>query len=247
MQKLWGVTMAVVAAVSLSPMRAADLPQKAPPGEAPVASLWRGCYLGVEGGGVWGSSQHISANLATSGVPITPKFNESGGIAGGTVGCNYDIHGWVFGVENDISWTDGHGSNSDQLPFNAATGVSHTDQKWFDSVRGRIGLVWDRPVISYVTAGAAFAGTSANICNTALGLCASESQVKTGWIAGLGVEYVVWPNVSVKFEYLHADFGGDHYFSTPTSLGPGNVATRDVSLKDDIVRAGLNWRFTALP
>jgi outer membrane immunogenic protein len=246
MQKLWGVTMAVVAAVSLSPVRAADLPQKAPPGEAQAASFWRGCYLGAEGGGVWGSSQHISANPATSGEPITPKFNESGGIVGGMVGCNYDIHGWVFGVENDISWTNATGSYADQPPFSAVA-VSHTDQKWFDSVRGRIGLAWDRPVMSYVTAGAAFAGTSTNICSTALGLCASDSQVRTGWIAGLGVEYVVWPNVSLKFEYLHADFGGDHYFGTPTSLGSTTIVTRDVSLKDDIVRAGLNWRFTALP
>jgi len=248
LEKLWVATVAAVAAtaVSFSPVRAADLPHKAPAGEAPVASFWTGCYIGVEGGGVWGSSQHVSAAAATSGLPITPKFNESGGIAGGTVGCNYEIHSWVFGVENDLSWTNGHGSASDQLPFNLAA-VSHTDQKWLDSVRGRIGLAWVPQFMSYVTLGAAFAGTDVNICNTALGLCASQSNVRTGWIAGIGFEYSVWNNISVKFEYLHADFGTARYFSTPVILGPVNIVTRDVGLKDDIVRAGLNWRFVSLP
>jgi hypothetical protein len=41
MEKLWVATMAAVAAVSLSPVRAADLPKKAPAGEAPAASFRR--------------------------------------------------------------------------------------------------------------------------------------------------------------------------------------------------------------
>jgi outer membrane immunogenic protein len=245
-EKLWVAAMAAAAAVSLSPVRAADLPHKAPAGEAPAASLWTGCYIGIQGGGVFGSSQHVSAVPATSGLPVTPKFDENGGSVGGTVGCNYDIHSWIFGVENDLSWTNAHGSSSDQRPF-ALTAVSHTDQNWLDSVRGRIGLAWDRSLMSYVTGGAAFAGTSVNICNTVLGQCVSESKVRTGWIAGIGVEYAIWNDIFLKLEYLHADFGTGRYFSTPTTLGSVRVATRDVALKDDLVRAGLNWRFTSLP
>src|SRR5450631_3971472 len=100
MEKRWIATMAAVAAVWLSPAQAADMPHKVPAGEAPVLSPWTGCYIGIEGGGVWGSSQHISDVPASSGLFITSKFNESGGSVGGTVGCNYDIHSWVFGVEN---------------------------------------------------------------------------------------------------------------------------------------------------
>jgi outer membrane immunogenic protein len=242
MRKLWVATMAAVAAVSVSPVRAADLPRKAPD-ETPPPSSWGGCYLGIVGGGLSGSSQHISANAATSGVAITPKFNEGGGTAGGTVGCNYDLHGWILGVENDMSWANGRGSSPDQPPFNLAA-VSHTDQKWLDSVRGRIGLVWERSWMTYVTGGAAFVGTSVNICNPGLALCANQSQVRTGWIGGVGLEYAIWTNLSVKFEYLHADFGSGRYFTTPTSLGVGTIVTRDVELKDDLFRAGLNWRFT---
>ena len=246
MQKLWVATMAAVVAVSLSPVRAADLPKKAPAGEAPAASLWSGCYIGIEGGGLWGSSEHVSTAPASSGLSITPKFSESGGSAGGTIGCNYEFHSWIFGIENDLSWTNGHGSSHDQLPFNLAA-VSHTDQNWLDGVRGRIGLAWNPSLMTYATAGAAFAGTRVNICNPTQGICASESQTRTGWIGGFGFEYAIGYNVSVKLEYLHADFGGGRYFTTPTTLGTGTVATRDVELKDDLVRAGLNWRFVALP
>jgi outer membrane immunogenic protein len=247
MAKRWVATLAAVAAVSLSPALAADLPQKAPAAEAPAASLWKGCYIGIEGSGDMGSSQHVSADPATAGLPITSKFHEFGGSIGGTVGCNYEIHSWIFGVENDLAWKNGRGSSYDQLPFRLAA-VSHTNQNWLDSIRGRIGYAWDRPLISYVTAGAAFTGTGVDICLPALGQCQSEARDRTGWIAGVGLEYAMIAGISVKFEYLHADFGTARYFSTPTILGPaGHVATRDVALTDELFRAGLNWRFTALP
>src|ERR1700732_2315585 len=126
MEKLGFATMAVVAAISLSPVRAADLPHKEPGAAAPAASLWTGCYVGIEGGGVWGSSQHVSAGPSSSGVPITDQFYERGGIAGSTGGCNDGIHSWILGVENDLSWTNGHGSSPDQPPFSRFA-VSHTD------------------------------------------------------------------------------------------------------------------------
>jgi outer membrane immunogenic protein len=124
--------------------------------------------------------------------------------------------------------------------------VSHTNEKWLDTLRGRVGFAWEHALL-YGTGGAAFAGTDANICNTFLGVCSSNSQTRTGWVAGAGIEYAVWDNVSLKLEYLHADFGSGRYFSTPVALGVQNIVTRDVRLSDDIVRAGINWRFTTLP
>lgn len=247
MGKRWVATLAAVAAVSLSPALAADLPQKTPAAEAPKPSFWKGCYIGIEGSGDLGSSQHVSLEAATAGLPITPRFQDNGGSVGGTVGCNYEIKKWVFGVENDLSWKTARGSSYDQPPFNF-TAVSHTNQNWLDTVRGRIGVVWEPSLMSYVTAGAAFAGISVNICLPGLGICESELHDRTGWVAGTGLEYAVIAGISVKFEYLHADFGSASYFSTRTILGPaGHVANRDVELKEDQFRIGLNWRFTALP
>lgn len=247
MGKRWVATLAAVAAVSLSPALAADLPQKTPAAEAPPPSLWKGCYIGINGSADIGTSQHVSADPATSGLPITPTFRADGGSVGGTIGCNYEIHSWIFGVENDLSWKSARGSSSDQLPLNLGA-VSHTNQNWFDSLRGRIGVAWDRQLISYVTAGAAFAGIGVDVCVPALGQCVSETHDRTGWMAGVGFEHAIVAGISVKLEYLHADFGTARYFITPTIFAPaGLVATRDVGLKEDLFRIGLNWRFTALP
>jgi outer membrane immunogenic protein len=245
-------TMLAFAAIGARPLQAADLPArsyKAPPMMAPVAASWSGCTLGVVGGGVWGSSRHVAVNSPNpldAGLPITNSFGLSGGAIGGTTGCNIQFDSWVFGIENDISWTNARGSAPDVPPFSRFA-VSQTNEKWLDTLRGRVGFAWDRALL-YGTGGAAFAGTSATICSTvATGLCASNSQTRTGWVAGAGIEYAMWENVSLKFEYLHADFGNGRYFSTPLVFGPVNIVTRDVRLTDDIVRAGVNWRFTSLP
>jgi outer membrane immunogenic protein len=249
-RKILFATMMALAAIGVRPLLAADLPAqsyKAPPMMAPAAVLWGGCYLGVEGGGGWGSSQHVavSPNPAINGRPITNNFGLSGGEIGGTIGCNHQVNSFVFGVENDISWADINGSAPDMLPFNL-NAVSHTNQKWLDTLRGRVGYAWEKALF-YGTAGAAFAGTDATICNTFLGVCTSNAQTRTGWVAGAGIEYAMWENVSLKLEYLHADFGNGRYFTTPVALGVQNIVTRDVRLTDDIVRAGVNWRFISYP
>ena len=243
--------MSTLATIATNALWAADLPPgtyKAPPMARAVVSSWTGCYIGLQGGGGWGSSQHVAVgppNPANAGRPITNSFVLSGGEVGGTIGCNYQANSWVFGVENDISWTNISGSAPDMLPFNL-NAVSHTNEKWLDTLRGRAGFAWDRAFL-YGTGGVAFAGTDATICNTLLGVCQSNAQTRTGWVAGAGIEYAVWDNVSLKFEYLHADFGTGRYFPSPVMVGGQNIATRDVRLSDDIVRAGVNWRFTTLP
>jgi outer membrane immunogenic protein len=216
---------------------------------APTAYSWTGCYVGIEGGGAWGSSRHVGAGLpapAALGVPITNSFDLSGGLLGGTVGCNYQVGSWVFGIEDDFSWTNKKGGASDIPPFNTVA-RSETNEKWLDTLRGRLGFAWDRALI-YGTGGAAFADTGVKICNPAVGFCVSDSQTRTGWVAGAGIEYAVWDNLSVKIEYLHADFGTGRYVDPPvTGPGGGTVVTRNVSLSDDIVRVGLNWRFNWAP
>jgi outer membrane immunogenic protein len=203
---------------------------------------WTGCYAGVEGGGIWGRSKDIGADPTRRdfGLPINNGFNLSGGLVGGTVGCNYQISNWVFGVENDISWTDAKGSAFDIPPFNTGA-TSQTSEKWLDTLRGRIGFAWVRALF-YGTGGAAFADTTVQVCGVIT--CLSDSQTRTGWVAGGGVEYAAWDHVTLKLEYLHADFGSSTYFNPSVQTAPGHtIVTRDVSLTNDIVRAGVNYKF----
>jgi outer membrane immunogenic protein len=66
----------------------------------------------------------------------------------------------------------------------------------------------------------------------------SSSTTKTGWTAGGGVEYGIDRNWSAKLEYLHVDLG------TATFMGAASgTPTLNVPITDDIVRAGLNYRW----
>jgi outer membrane immunogenic protein len=241
---------ALAIGVGLVPAMAADLPPPSHPGlpVAPPPFNWTGCYAGIEGGGAWGQSQQIAAtapNPANVGRPITNSFNVAGGIAGGTLGCNYQISNVVLGVEDDMSWTNKSGSSPDMAPFNASA-TSTTSEKWIDTLRGRVGFAWDRFLI-YGTGGAAFVGANVGVC-TAAAFCVSDLQTRTGWAAGAGGEWAVWTipagSLTAKVEYLHADFGTGLFISPPVAVpGGGVVISRNVRLTDDIVRAGLNWKF----
>ena len=251
MKKL-GVAIAALAA-GVASASAADLPArsytKAPPMVA--AYTWTGCYVGVEGGGIWGRGNQFQNDPAASaivvaaggaptlGLPQTSGIHPNGGLAGGTVGCNYQFGGnWVIGLEGDVSWTNASGTSSGIAPFGVATPFQ-TSQRWMDTVRGRIGYAWDR-VLVYGTGGAAFTGEHVQVC-TPGALCGSGTSTVTGWAAGAGVEWAFWQNWSAKLEYLHADFGTTGYgrFVLPG----GFYAARNVTLRDDLVRVGVNYRF----
>lgn len=218
---------------------ASDLPTKAPP--LVTETNWTGCYIGVEGGGNWGRTNSIATgdpDPTVAGLPLTGNYTVKGGAAGGTIGCNYQAGIWVYGLENDISWTDQKGTANDLAPFPIAA-TNQYSANWIDTLRGRVGFAVDRALL-YGTAGAAFAGTSDTICFTT---CTSNSKNRSGFAVGGGVEYAAWTNVSVKFEYLHVDFGSKNYVDPSRD----NTNTRGVNLTDDMFRAGVNWRFYAAP
>lgn len=232
---------AVIAVATVSSAGAADLPVKAPV-PAPVAYNWSGCYLGIEGGGNWGTVSETDAgtlNPAQVGLPLVAPFYTSGVLAGGTAGCNYQVGTWMFGIEGDLSWTNTKGSANDLPPFNTAS-TNPVSEKWIDTVRGRVGAAWDRALF-YATGGVASAGT--DIVKTFSTGSIDDSQTRTGWVAGVGVEYALWQSLSLKIEYLHADLGTGRYINPMIIIPNGSIDTRDVRFTDDIVRAGLNWRF----
>jgi outer membrane immunogenic protein len=223
---------------------AADLAVRAP-AAAPVIFSWTGCYIGIEGGGNWGRSDHVARSSVLAGLPITGGFDLSGGLVGGTVGCNYQFDGFVIGIENDISWTNKRGNALDQLPFNPVV-VSATREKWIDTLRGRAGFAWDKFFL-YGTGGVAWAGTEVNITNPTVPFTITDAQTRTGWVAGVGGEWAAWTGpwgaLTFKLEYLHADFGTGRYVNPPVVTVAGTVVTRDVRLTDDIFRAGMNLKF----
>jgi outer membrane immunogenic protein len=196
------------------------LPAKGPIYVAPVYN-WTGFYVGINGGGGWGTSDWNNAfgnaNAKTSGF-----------LAGGTIGYNYQVGQAVFGLEGDFDWSNIRGSTSNGI---CAGTTCETRNSWLSTARGRLGYAADR-WMPYVTGGAAFGDIKANAAGFG-----SQKETKTGWTVGGGLEAAISGPWTAKIEYLYVDLGKGScdvtVCGTPT----------DVDFKAHVVRAGLNYRF----
>ena len=65
----------------------------------------------------------------------------------------------------------------------------------------------------------------------------SGSAFRAGWTIGAGIETVLAPNWTFKFEYLYMDLGSAHLFD----IVPGIPET--VTFRDNIFRIGINYKF----
>ena len=217
---------------------AADMPLKAPP--PPVVFNWTGCYVGIEGGGAWGRSRHD--NVGGGGIlfgSFTPRFDISGGLAGVEYGCNQQFGGnWVFGIEGDWSWTSKRGSSPDTGVAGNPTFTSETKELWISTSRARVGWAWDRLWI-YGTGGFAAARIQANVTIPGLGTF-SDRHIQYGWTVGAGLEYAFWNNLSLKAEYLYVRLENAEFFPAFTPVVPRG----GLNVDNNIVRVGLNWRFS---
>jgi outer membrane immunogenic protein len=229
----------IAAALSLpasSQVLAADLPPaapRAPAAYAPVVSPiynWTGIYLGINGGYAFGTTNWTSP--AGCGFPTctTGNFNASGFLIGGTLGGNYQIGSFVIGLEGDGDWTDIHGTSTNLAAGCTGAGCK-TANDWLATVRGRAGWAWNR-ILFYGTGGAAFGDIKASANGT-------SSTTQTGWIAGAGIEGAFAPNWTARVEYLYVNLG-----NAACSAIICGAPTTAVSLTENIVRAGVNYKFS---
>jgi outer membrane immunogenic protein len=223
----------VLASAMLAPAIAADLSiapiYKAPP--TPVAT-WTGSYIGISGGGAWGSAVVRSD---TTGGDQTPRIDVGSGIIGITSGFNIQNGNVVLGYEGDTSATSKKGS-AFEFPPNAAFS-NEVKERWLSTFRGRLGYAQDNWLL-YATAGAALANVENTIISPAGTI--SDKQWHWGWTAGGGVEVKLSPDWSAKVEYLYVGLQDKSYFTPAPSLAfPSN---QRLHLDDHIVRVGVNYK-----
>jgi opacity protein-like surface antigen len=143
----------------------------------------------------------------------------------------------VLGFEGDGSIQNLTGTVS--VPGTTATVTARS--RWLATARGRLGVDLALPFtpyrfLLYGTGGAAFTDVSNSSCVCLLsGATEDQSQLRTGWTAGGGVEVPLAPTVTVKLEYLFVDFG-KLTFSNPA------VADEQFTFDQQIVRGGMNFK-----
>jgi outer membrane immunogenic protein len=232
--QLTGAGLLVLMAAATS-TRAADIPVKAgrAPASATVASFdWTGPYAGGTAGYGWGRSQICDFDVSA----CSNTYDIRGFVGGATVGYNWQVGGWVLGLEGDMSYANIDGSTPSSDGFGCDI-ECRTEVQWFSTLRGRAGLTFDR-LLMFVSGGLAVAHLEAGLVGNPLG-----SATKTGWTLGAGLEWAFAPNWSAKLEYLHV--GGLGAFNADPSTdcnAPGCIVPRS---SFDVVRVGLNYRFAS--
>ncbi len=208
--------------------QAADLPSRQPPPPvyvAPPIFSWSGVYVGGQIGYGWGRD-----NVGLPTVPSSTSSSPDGVIGGAHVGYNYQINQFVAGLEGDVD-----GTSFSKSAFDPVSGTSFGTRIPVEgSVRGRLGIAWDRTLF-YATGGAAFA----DIENTATGGLTpyfSNSTGRVGWTVGGGVEYAVTNNWSVRGEYRYSDFGHQTNAAAP-------AVPVDNHVTEHAVRVGFSYKF----
>jgi outer membrane immunogenic protein len=233
------------------PALAADIPPPAPPPPprapatyvpttAPVYN-WSGIYIGINGGYAFGDSSWTDTVVPGN---ATGTFNTNGFLGGGTVGGNIQWGSLVVGAEGDWDWTNLNGtSNNAVCTGNVGLTPSGCETKsdWLGTARGRVGYAFDR-ILLYGTGGVAFADVEGGPSSGPF-----ESHTQIGWTAGAGLEFAFAPNWTAKVEYLYVDLGNTSCTTNCFgSTGPGGVIfadTTNVKLTENVIRAGINFKF----
>lgn len=243
---------------------------KAPAVLEPVYN-WTGSYVGLNAGGAWSQAEPTTSAIfgpggffpaswapaiAGVGAQRIDKTSFTGGLTGGH---NWQVNTTVLGIEVDFNYFGVRGSISSIGAFplgraiDAFTITSSVYSDWLITLRPRGGVLVTPSLLLYGTGGLAVANVKGNFNFSSPFSGAVESgsidSIRYGWTAGAGGEYALMNGWSIKAEYLHVDLGRSTAISTnmtaffvPVAF-PTDVFSHSVSLRSEIVRVGLNYKF----
>ncbi|MGB6372445.1 MAG: outer membrane beta-barrel protein [Methylocella sp.] len=215
----------------------------------------------------------LSSALATTSVPVS----NSGFIGGGQIGYKYQFNNsFVAGVEADLQGIAGSTQTGKvfgsgvpvNFPAETITSAVGANKRvdYIGTVRGRLGFLVTPTLLAYGTGGLAYGGVDSNVAifqqnlpaGTDFGAPFSSfgnlSNSRVGWTAGGGLEWLFYPNWSLKVEYLYYDLGSPTFGLSPlinafTDTGGAVYSSAPFArprFTGNIVRAGLNYHFNLL-
>ena len=258
-------------------------PSSAVAGELP---MWSRFYGGLNAGYGFATDQSVN-NTGTSSIAIynagsnsltglatTSPLNsgsnisQSGVVAGGQVGYNYQVSPkFVFGVEADMqgSGINGSGNIAGVGALNLQNGTGgwvvntrvNQGLSWIGTGRIRGGYLFTPSVLVYVTGGLAYGnGTLQASPDTGFFLTplaqgyptlwsqSTASKFVSGWTVGGGAEWMVSQNWSVKGEALVYNLGTQSVSNQEYLLDQVvSAMSTKASYQGVIARAGVNYHF----
>ncbi len=251
--------------LSASAAFAADISVPRRPPVAPIVPppqfvTWTGCYVGGFIGGAWrghvNATEPADANgnfYNDTGEPYIYPLDHSW-IAGGTLGCNYQIGVFVFGVEGEASYLRLEGSAVDPNSVLGAGSDTIDSTKvgdWYGVIAARAGVAFG-PAFFYAKGGAVFFNVSSTIIDNCVILPCSPSTLNAAgssddltWAVGGGIEYALDPFWSIKVEYLHLGHYRDYAVCGPGGGDVAGITFCSTHQLDGIhtAKLGVNFRF----
>ena len=199
---------------------------------------WEGLYIGGNLGGAWASGT-LTDNLTGASL----GGNNSGFIGGGQIGYNWQFAPFVLGVEGMFDGTSISGSSNTVAvfgPVGPAVLQGSAKTNWVSTVAARVGYAANNWLF-YGKAGGGWVSNNVTVTDPTSGASFSNSNTNSGWLAGVGIEYGLTPNWTIKVEYDHLGFSS-WTVSRSDLLFPGDSVT--LSRQIDMVTVGANYKFS---
>ena len=206
---------------------------------------------------VVGSCRDAFAQGFTQTVAGSSLANASSFVGGVHGGYNWVQGTFLFGLETDIQ---GMNLNSPMfaglvyIPPPGPPGVpdlasAHAQVQWYGTLRGRLGATFG-PLLVFVTGGLAYGDVELRSAFSAFGLStlAQAQETKVGGVVGLGLEYLVTPNLMLTFNYQYVDLGKMNIASSTAGLticcGAATLSqAANVNAQFQTAMIGFSWRF----
>jgi outer membrane immunogenic protein len=214
----------------------ADLGGYAPPPpsayiDSRPALMWTGLYVGLNAG--HSSSRDFTGENSVfpyNGVALEHLHSRTSGVTGGgKIGYNYQMGHFVVGIEADFNYVD---LSRTKTSLSGAV-TQDISGNFIGALRPRVGVAFG-PALLYATGGLAYGSVDTTITdNSANTLSASNTGMRVGWAAGVGAEYALNRNLSLRPEYLHTDLGRADL--SGVALDTNTYAWHD-HLTDNVVR-----------
>ena len=199
---------------------------------------WSGFYIGVHGGGAFGTSDWNAATgpvAAVSTLTFPGSGTADGSLLGAQVGLNYQFGGWVAGAELAASWTNLDGYAKCATGAGTTSLVCRSSLSNLVTATGRLGRTYGNFLL-YGLAGGAWAHEKHELYDTSGGAHLNGASNRIGFVVGSGVEYAFTPSWSGKVEYNFIDFGEE-----TVALSDGSTVA--VAQNAHLFKVGLNYTF----
>ena len=215
------------------------------PAPVPVCN-WSGFYIGLNVGGQFGHSETNDLDEWNITAHHHFGYDESGVIAGGQVGYNFQWNWLVLGIEADGGYMnlDGRGVEPGS-PDGDSRG--ETDSDFFTTIRGRLGLAFGHWLFYGTGGGIGVNYETRFIDDCAVAPCggglidARKTEFDWGWTGGGGIEYMLGCHWSIRAEYLYFALDNQDFSAVPVGGPPAFHFTGET--EGNIIRAALNYKF----